>query len=249
MRPQPALVPVVDASTVMLVRPCVEEKGAFEVYLTRRRRELVFVGGAYVFPGGKVDEGDAAPGALACCEGLRPESAARIMGESKEEGVRAAAHWVAAVRELFEEAGILLAYREEGLLDPAAPGLAERLFEWRRRLNAGESAIAQMIEAERIRLATDRLRYVSHWITPEGPPRRFSTRFFLALCPPGQEAVHHEQEVDESLWLPPRRALEGWAEGRFMMIPPTVMSLQRLAGFERLENLLAAFPGPCGKGR
>jgi 8-oxo-dGTP pyrophosphatase MutT (NUDIX family) len=151
---------------------------------------------------------------------------------------------VAAVRELFEEAGILLAYQEAGIVDTAAPGLAGRLSEWRRRLNAGEAPIGRMIESEGIRLATDRLRYVSHWVTPEGPPRRFSTRFFLALCPPGQETAHHDLEVDESLWISPRRALQGWAEGRFMMIPPTVMSLQRLGGFEKLEELLDAFPGP-----
>jgi 8-oxo-dGTP pyrophosphatase MutT (NUDIX family) len=166
------------------------------------------------------------------------------MGEPEAGGVRAAAHWVAAVRELFEEAGILLAYRDQGIVDPAGPQVAGRFTEWRRRLNAGEAPIGRMVEAEGIRLATDRLRYVSHWVTPEGPPRRFSTRFFLALCPPGQEPEHHEQEVDESLWMPPRRAIEGWARGRLMMIPPTVMSLQRLAGFESLEELLAAYPGP-----
>jgi len=246
MRPRKAPVPVVDASTVMLVRPSREggEGEAFEIYLTRRRPELVFVGGAYVFPGGKVDAGDAEPGAIGRCEGLDPDAAARILGEPGYLGLRAAAHWVAAVRELFEEAGILLAYHEERSLDPASPGAAGRFAQWRRRLNAGEASIGRMIESEGIRLATDRLRYVSHWITPEGPPRRFSTRFFLALCPPGQEAEHHEQEVDESLWISPRRALEGWTEGRFMMIPPTVMSLQRLAAFEKLEALLGAFPAP-----
>ncbi len=243
MRPQPALVPILDASTVMLVRATREEGGAIEVYLTRRRPELVFVGGAYVFPGGKVDVGDVEPGAIARCEGLALDAAARLMGEPEAQGLRAAAHWVAAVRELFEEAGILLAYQEGQFVDPAGHGLAGRLAEWRRRLNAGEAPIGRMIESEGFRLATDRLRYVSHWITPEGPPRRFSTRFFLALCPPGQEADHHELEVDESLWIPPRLALQGWADGRFMMIPPTVMSLQRLAGFEKLEELLDAYPG------
>jgi 8-oxo-dGTP pyrophosphatase MutT (NUDIX family) len=228
----------------MLVRPFAEGGESFEVYLTRRRPELVFVGGAYVFPGGKVDESDTEAGTIARCEGLRPEAAARIMGEPEAGGLRAAAHWVAAVRELFEEAGILLAYHEQGIVDPAGPGVAGRFTEWRRRLNAGEAPIGRMVEAEGIRLATDRLRYVSHWVTPEGPPRRFSTRFFLALCPPGQQAEHHAQEADDSLWIPPRRALEGWAEGRLMMIPPTVMSLRRLAGFESLEELLAAFPGP-----
>jgi hypothetical protein len=76
------------------------------------------------------------------------------------------------------------------------------------------------------------------------PPRRFNTRFFLALLPEGQEPEHHELEVDESLWIAPGRALEAWSENRILMIPPTVMSLQSLAAFQNLEAVLAAYPTP-----
>jgi 8-oxo-dGTP pyrophosphatase MutT (NUDIX family) len=243
MSHDPDAVPIHDASTVMLVRPSTGGRG-FEVYLTRRRPELVFVGGAYVFPGGRVDKGDAAPEVIARCAGLTRESAALLMGEPEREGVRAAAYWVAAVRELFEEAGVLLAYSSGRLLEGEIGRPEGALGEWRRRLNAGEADIGAMVDAEGLRLATDRLRYVSHWITPVGPPRRFSTRFFLALHPPGQEADHHDLEISESIWIPPAEALEAWAESRLTMIPPTVMSLQRLAEYDRLEDLLAAFPGP-----
>jgi 8-oxo-dGTP pyrophosphatase MutT (NUDIX family) len=244
MSDRPTSVPLQDASTVILLRPAEQETGEFEVYLTRRRPDLVFVGGMHVFPGGKLDEGDETPGVISRCEGLTPERAAQLLGEASGPGTRAAAFWVGAARELFEEAGILLAYRDGQPVDLHRPGLSARLNGWRERLNAGEVGIGSMLEGEGLRLATDRLHYVSHWITPEGPPRRFNTRFFLALLPEGQEPEHHELEVDESLWIAPGRALEAWSENRILMIPPTVMSLQSLAAFQNLEAVLAAYPTP-----
>jgi 8-oxo-dGTP pyrophosphatase MutT (NUDIX family) len=240
----PASVPIQDASTVILLRPAGREEGGFEVYLTRRRPELVFVGGMHVFPGGKLEEGDEMPGVISRCERLTPRRAAHLLGEASGYGTRAAAFWVGAARELFEEAGILLAYREGQPVDLHRPGLSTRLDRWRARLNAGDVGIGSMLEEEGLRLATDRLHYVSHWITPEGPPRRFNTRFFLTPLPAGQEPVHHELEVDESLWIAPSRALEAWSENRIHMIPPTVMSLQSLVPFQNLEAVLAAYPTP-----
>jgi 8-oxo-dGTP pyrophosphatase MutT (NUDIX family) len=235
-------VPVQDASTVMLLRSARGGGEAFEVYLTRRRADLVFVGGAYVFPGGKVDAEDEEPEALSRCRGLKPERAAALLQMPPASASRAAAFWVAAVRELFEEAGVLLAYRSGGLVDFSDPADASRFAHWRRRLNASETTVGAMLAAEDLRLATDRLHYVSHWITPEGPPRRFSARFFLTLLPPGQEADHHPLEADEGVWMSPRAALQAWTENRLGMIPPTVMNLQRLAEFERLDTVLNAFP-------
>jgi len=244
MAPDPPSVPIQDASTVMLLRPKEGGGEGFEVYLTRRRADLVFVGGAYVFPGGRVDAEDEAAEALARCEELEPKRAAALLNMPPEAGSRAAAFWVAAVRELFEEAGVLLAYRNGNLVDLRDPVSASRFAEWRRRLNASEAAVGSMLADADLRLATDRLHYVSHWITPEGPPRRFSTRFFLAVLPEGQAADHHPLEADESVWISPRAALRAWAENRLFMIPPTVMSLKRLAEFERLDEVLIAFPRP-----
>jgi len=85
---------------------------------------------------------------------------------------------------------------------------------------------------------------VSHWITPVGPPRRFNTHFFIAALPELQAPSHHEGEIDESLWIAPRKALEAWAENRILMIPPTVMSLQSIADFDSLEDVLKNFPHP-----
>jgi hypothetical protein len=129
-------------------------------------------------------------------------------------------------------------------VDLSRPGVAKRFEAWRKRLNAGEVGIGAMLEEEGLRLATDRLHYVSHWVTPEGPPRRFNARFFLTVLPGGQEAMHHELEVDESCWIAPGQALEAWSENRLPMIPPTVMSLQSLADFQSLEEALAAYPRP-----
>ncbi|MDP3939660.1 MAG: NUDIX hydrolase [Deltaproteobacteria bacterium] len=244
MPDQPTRIPVRDASTVILLRPAPDSDEGFEVYLTRRRPELVFVGGMHVFPGGKVDPEDSDPGAVARSEGLSPERAAELLQEEAMAPARAFAFWVGAVRELFEEAGVLLAYRGDDIVDLCAPGALEPLEEWRRRLNANEAGIADMLAQEDLRLALDRLHYVSHWITPVGPPRRFNTHFFLAEMPENQQPCHHEGEVDESLWIGPRKALAAWAENRIAMIPPTVMSLQTIAAFRSLEDVMKNFPRP-----
>ena len=130
------------------------------------------------------------------------------------------------------------------MLDLNAGSKGQDFKEWRRRLNAGEVGIAEMIAKEDLRLALGRLHYVSHWITPVGPPRRFNTHFFLGVLPEMQEPSHHEGEIDESLWIAPRKALEAWRDNRILMIPPTVMSLQSIAVFDSLEDVLKNFPHP-----
>jgi 8-oxo-dGTP pyrophosphatase MutT (NUDIX family) len=244
MSDHPGDVPVRDASTVILLRPAPEEEGGFQVYLTRRRPELVFAGGMHVFPGGRVDPGDQADALVECSEGLTPERAMALLKEEGMTPARAFAFWVGAVRELFEEAGILLAYRNGELVDLGSGPNAEAFESWRRRLNAGEAGIAAMVEKENLRLALGGLHYVSHWITPEGPPRRFNTHFFVTVLPESQKPNFHEAEVDESLWIAPRDALRAWRENRILMIPPTVMSLQSIAPFDRLEDVLKHFPSP-----
>jgi len=239
-----ASIPVRDASTVILLRSAPEEEEGFEVYLTRRRPELVFVGGMHVFPGGRVDPGDRDLEAIARAEGLTPARASALLREEAMSPDRAIAFWIAAVRELFEEAGVLLACREGKIVDLRRPDAADAFEEWRRRLNANEAGIADMLVQEDLRLALDRLHYVSHWITPVGPPRRFNTHFFLAELPENQEPRHHEAEVSESLWIAPRKALTEWAQNRIAMIPPTVMSLQTIAAFDGLEAVMKNFPRP-----
>lgn len=244
MSDDPRSVPVRDASTVILLRSASREAGGMEVYLTRRRPELVFVGGMHVFPGGRIDSEDQAGELEARSRGLTPERAMELLKEEGMTPARAFAFWVGAVRELFEEAGVLLACRNGEMLDLNAGSEGPVFEEWRRRLNAGEVGIADMVAKEDLRLALGRLHYVSHWITPVGPPRRFNTHFFLTALPERQAPSHHEGEIDESLWISPRKALEAWGENRILMIPPTVMSLQSIAAFDSLEDVLKNFPHP-----
>lgn len=244
MSDHPQSVPIRDASTVILLRSAPREEEGFEVYLTRRRPELVFVGGMHVFPGGRLDAEDRDPAVVLRSDGLSPERAAQLLKEEAMSPDRAFSFWVGAVRELFEEAGVLLAGRDGKTVDLRPPETLARFEAWRRRLNANEVGIADMLAAEDVRLSLDRVHYVSHWITPVGPPRRFNTHFFLAELPENQVARHHEGEVDESLWISPRKALAAWGENRIAMIPPTVMSLQAIAAFGSLRDVMAHFPRP-----
>lgn len=244
MSVDPADVPVQDASTVILLRPAPQEEEGYTVYLTRRRPEMVFAGGMHVFPGGKVDPEDEARELVSRSGGLTPERAMALLKEEGMSPARAFAFWVGAVRELFEEAGVLLA-RQDGKPVQLARGPKAALFDaWRRRLNAGQVGIAAMVLEEDLELALGCLHYVSHWVTPVGPPRRFNTHFFITALPDSQEPTYHAGEADESLWIAPRKALEAWGENRLFMIPPTVMSLQSIAAFDNLDDVLKSFPCP-----
>ena len=175
-------VAVRDAATVMLVR---DAPAGVEVFMVRRSLRLVFGGGAHVFPGGAVDDADR--DMERWCAGLTDEQASAILGLARG----GLAFWVAAVRECFEEAGVLLASGPDGeslaLDDPAT---AERFASHRKAVDAGERSLAQVCELEHLRLAADGMHYVSRWITPEGPPRRFDTRFFVCAAPERQTPLH-----------------------------------------------------------
>lgn len=224
----------VPSATVILVRD--GEEGV-EAFLVERSGYGVF-GGLHVFPGGKIDptDGDALWADLA--EGVDPETANATLGVD-EGGLD---YWVACIRECFEEAGVLLATREDGRLLPLTdPERRARFERWREQLNAGEKgAFEAMCQAERLRLATDRLAYLSHWITPVAQPKRFNTRFFVARAPTRQEALHDGFETVESHWVRPDVALERWQRGELNLISPTFTNLEALVGFETTERLLEA---------
>ena len=183
-----------------------------------------FVGGAYVFPGGAVDPDDTIDESI--CAG-RTEASASAALHLEHGGL---AYWVAAIRECFEEAGVLLAYTDAGtLLDFGDRNVAERFRSLRRDLQAGKLSISELARAERLRLATDRVHYWARWITPEGQPRRFDTRFFLALAPPGQAAIHDGSELTDSAWVTPRAALEKAERREWTVIFPTLRNLMLVA--------------------
>jgi 8-oxo-dGTP pyrophosphatase MutT (NUDIX family) len=228
------VVAIRDAATVMLVRD--DAEGALEVFMLRRNLQSDFVGGAYVFPGGGVDDHDRVVDLEAVCEGRSDADASAQLGVA----AGGLAFWVAAIRESFEEAGVLLAYDGDALVRFDDPVVAERFAEHRGAVDRGERRLIDVCRAEGLRLAVDTMSYFSHWITPEGPTRRYDTRFFVARAPIGQVPLHDDREVIANLWIRPSDALARYEAGDFEMIFPTVRSLIAIERFATSDELLAA---------
>ncbi|MHB1988516.1 MAG: NUDIX hydrolase [Acidimicrobiales bacterium] len=226
-----------DASTIMLVR---DGQRGIEVLMLRRNPASSWVGGAHLFPGGALDREDSAASLAVRCGARDDGEASRLLGM----GAGGLALMVAAVRECFEEAGILLASGPQGIaIDFSDTEVSARFLEHRRRLNAGELSFASLCETEDLQLETDMLCYFSHWITPEGSPRRYDTRFFVAAMPPGQTALHDDIEVVDSLWIAPAEALDRHAREEIDMLLPTTKNLEAIASFATAAELLAAASG------
>lgn len=217
----------------MLVR---DRPHGMEVLMLRRNLASTWVGGVHLFPGGAVDMSDGSRG-LAERSDRSDEDASALLG-LVEGGL---AHFVAAIRECFEEAGVLLARPREGEeLDGEA---VVRLGEKRRQLNAGEISFEELCDDEDLLLDTAALCYFSHWITPAGSTRRYDTRFFLARAPAGQEAAHDEIEAIESRWVLPRAALAESEAGAIELWLPTERNLAALGRFSVTDELLEATRG------
>ena len=208
------------AATVVVLRDA--ERGP-EVLLLRRAERGDHNSGAWVFPGGLVDAGDVR--CTAHARGVDTTSAAARLGLA--EG--ALDYYVAAVRECFEEAGLLFAAEA-----PAADTSAWR-HDWRVRLQRGECALADLCAAESLTLALDELVYLSHWVTPLGRGKRFDTRFFVARAPRGQAARHDDGELVEQRWLSPAGALQA----DLKLMTPTRKTLEGLVRFEAVDALLS----------
>ncbi len=214
------MVSVRDAATVMLVRDDPE----LQVFMLRRNPASVFGPGAYVFPGGAVDPADRDPEVYRRARGLDDARASQLVGEPRD-GLR---YWIAAARESFEEAGFVLG--------EATPSLAGT----RDALNAGTLAWSAALAAHDVVLHLDDLAVFSHWLTPEGAPRRYDTWFFVAAAPDGQEGSHDDVEAVHSEWVRPRAALERFRGGDIDLIFPTMRSLLAIARFDRRDELIAA---------
>ncbi|CAN5438476.1 NUDIX hydrolase [soil metagenome] len=227
-------VPLRDAATVLILRDGAE---GLEVFMLRRNLNSDFVGGAYVFPGGAVDPADRADDLEAICEGRTDAEASERLGIERG----GLAYWVAAIRESFEEAGVLLAYDRSGTvvdLDAVA-GLA-RWAEHRTAVDTGTRRLIEVARTEDLRLAVDGMHYFAHWITPEGAPRRYDTRFFLAAAPTDQTPLHDDHEVIANEWLRPADGLARVDAGELTMMPPTTACLRALQRFATVADALAA---------
>ncbi|MEI9476981.1 MAG: hypothetical protein WCO26_10450 [Deltaproteobacteria bacterium] len=222
------------ATTVILLK---EKTEGFDVYLLKRHEKSSFMAGNFVYPGGGVDREDSGPEVYGCCKGISPEEAHRILGGSDppQEDLSC---WVAGIRELFEEAGVLLAYDRKGaLLSSRNPILQEKFMYYRTLLQEGKVTLSQMALKEHLLYAVDQLHYYAHWITPEAYPQRFDTRFFLARHPVGQEARHDEKEMTMGIWLSPQEALEMNSKGEMVLSPPTLKTVEDLSLFTSLDDL------------
>jgi 8-oxo-dGTP pyrophosphatase MutT (NUDIX family) len=221
------------AASVLLIRPGRAE--AVEVFLIRRARDMRFLGGYYAFPGGKVDLADRSHEALARTSGLSPESAARAIGDATDE-VPALAYWLAGVREVFEETGMLLARDGGGRAVAAgAPEVAARLEGHRRALVRGERSFSAVLGAEGWSADLAHLRYLSHFVTPPASPIRFSARFFLCPVPADQGPRLIAEEASEGFWVDAAEAHRRFRVGEWPMAEPAEYGTQYLAQFESCE--------------
>jgi 8-oxo-dGTP pyrophosphatase MutT (NUDIX family) len=223
------------AATVILLRPA--ESNGFEVFLTRRPDEMAFLGGMYCFPGGTRRKDDCSKAILQLCHGLSPDEARQIVG-AEFSPPEALGLWIAGIRELFEEAGILLAV--DNLGQPCATE-QQNLADKHAALLKKTLSFGSLLESEELLCDASSLAYFSHWQTPEEISIRFDTRFFLAALPKGQTPLPTSCEVTHSLWLTPDRALELFVKDQLPMIFPTFASLRTLANFESLESVLKEY--------
>ena len=223
------------AATVILLRD--EKPEGFEVFLLKRHEKSSFMGGNFVYPGGRVDPNDGYSEMCSYSIGRTPEETYKILGGtiSPEESF---AHWIAGIRELFEEAGVLLAYDQKGnLFQIRNQDEQDKFLNYRELLQKGKMTICQVALKENLLFALDHLRYYAHWITPEARPERFDTRFYLARYPMGQEASHDQKETTAGMWITPKKALEENLKGDVILSPPTLKTLEDLSRFKSIEEV------------
>jgi glyoxylase-like metal-dependent hydrolase (beta-lactamase superfamily II)/8-oxo-dGTP pyrophosphatase MutT (NUDIX family) len=212
------------AATIVLLRP---GRDGPEVLMLQRTQNAAFLGGAWVFPGGSLDAADADPAVLARVTG-RTEGEANAKMQLKE-GC-ALAYYVAAVRECFEEAGVLLATTSQG--GHLSPDRAAALVRHR------DAPFNAFLASEDLYVPAGELAYFGHWITAPGRSRRFNTRFFVALAPQGQEGAHDQNETVHSMWVRPQDALDRAEKGEIELVTATQTTLRELA---RFQDVRAAF--------
>ncbi len=220
------------ASAIMLLRDVPTGQG-IEVFMVRRVIQSDFMPDVYVFPGGSVSHDDYA---AELADGV---SARVVASPADPEGRTAAGTGVraAAIRELFEEAGVLLAYRDGEIVSIPEQQVAH--FEsYRHAFQQRSGSLEEMARAERLVLATDRLGYFAHWITPQGMPKRFDTHFFITTAPAEQLAAHDRLETSEGIWIAPAEALARFERDEFPLVFATIYQLRELASFNSVKAAL-----------
>lgn len=209
-----------------------------EVFLTRRPEGMPFLGGMYCFPGGGVTQEDCSLGAAQRCRGLESEQARNIAG-ARFNPRQALGFWVAAVRELFEEVGVLLAVDSSGARVSAVE--MTRFAHLHQALLEKKLSFTGLLQSVDLYCDLSSLAYFSHWQTPSQNSLRFDTRFFIAALPYTQTPLGSSYEVTHSLWLSPEGAMQRHSRGELPMIFPTFVSLRTLADFDSIGSVLKEF--------
>lgn len=207
----------------------IRDRAGLEVLMIKRNRAVDFAAGAMVFPGGKV-----------CPDDRNPEWAGRIIGDDIDQ-VRA--FKIAAIREVFEETGVLLARTRDGL--PIDPARVASFAEMRAPIDVGEALFSDLITKEDLVLDSHALIKFGNWLTPKFMPKRFDTLFYIAKMPEGQVATADGREATEIAWMHPSDALAAAEDGRATIIFPTRMNLGRLALAETCSAALERFSNDC----
>lgn len=210
------------AATIVLLR---DAEVGMEVLLLKRHRTSGFVPGAYVFPGGRTDTADADPALMQHALNFRATSVP-------------AHFWFAAVREAFEESGVLVARDQAGEWMPDTTESAE-MQQLRLRLLDDGATLLDVLRACAGSVDFSDVVYFAHWITPLAEPRRYDTRFFAAAVPPGREVQVDAREMTDAVWLTPEAALARFSAGRLPMVFPTVRTLEQLSEFANTADALS----------
>jgi 8-oxo-dGTP pyrophosphatase MutT (NUDIX family) len=230
--PDPFVANARPAATVVVLR---DGPAGPEVFMVRRHEGTAFMGGAHVFPGGRVDAADGAADA-SWCDGV-DHAVGQLSGLPRADAL---AYHVAAARELFEEAGVLLARHPHGeFVSLADAADHERLKQDRTLVHEGKTTLRAVVEREGLRLALDTLVAFAHWVTPPIDSRQFDTRFFMTRVPPHQTPAHDETETTHSLWARPADAIAQAGRDEIVLPPPTWSTLREIEPFETVKDALA----------
>jgi 8-oxo-dGTP pyrophosphatase MutT (NUDIX family) len=228
----PDQVQIRPAATVMLI----DDRPDLQIYMMERHANTVFAGGMWVFPGGSVDATDDSSEFQAISIHRSDEEASELMDLSSG----GLAYYVAAIREAFEEAGILLALQRDNHepLDLTPPEIEKRFSQHRDDINDSSRQFMEIIREENLILDAGVMHYVARWITPKGPPRRFDARFFIAKMPSNQTPIHDNGELVHSEWLSPNEILKQAEAGKMVLMSPTLRMIKNLALFDSAEQVI-----------
>ena len=223
--------PIRPAATVIVVR---DAQPQYEIFMLRRTSQAAFAGGMYVFPGGRVDDHDHAAGYT--LHHKSPIDEQQLQREALGDDWRA--YWVAGIRETFEESGFLLAYDKNDEILDIDENNQSSFDEYRKRLHDGELSLLDICAKEKLTLAIDLIHFYNRWITPEGRPRRFDTRFFITKAPVVQSGLHDGKETVHSLWVSPDEALELHGKDELGLMAVTQKQLTDFAQYKTANEFL-----------